>query len=153
VGVETNAVCNLASVCILAIKDHDGLVLRLLLPMLLMLALCFSRCRLHPNEATRMTKPSMHGHHNHMAKQNAETRDRTGDLQIFGLTLSQLSYRGKWIARFPSYDRITAMQENGMYLPMHARLCLPMHVRHRCCVKQTCKLWGSNPRAVTCSGS
>ena len=26
--------------------------------------------------------------------QNAETRDRTGDLQIFGLTLSQLSYRG-----------------------------------------------------------
>ena len=23
----------------------------------------------------------------------AETRDRTGDLQIFGLTLSQLSYR------------------------------------------------------------
>ena len=27
-------------------------------------------------------------------KQNAETRDRTGDLQIFGLTLSQLSYRG-----------------------------------------------------------
>ena len=24
----------------------------------------------------------------------AETRDRTGDLQIFGLTLSQLSYRG-----------------------------------------------------------
>ena len=27
-------------------------------------------------------------------KNNAETRDRTGDLQIFGLTLSQLSYRG-----------------------------------------------------------
>ena len=25
---------------------------------------------------------------------NAKTRDRTGDLQIFGLTLSQLSYRG-----------------------------------------------------------
>ena len=24
----------------------------------------------------------------------AETRDRTGDLQIFGLTLPQLSYRG-----------------------------------------------------------
>ena len=30
---------------------------------------------------------------------NAETRDRTGDFQIFGLTLSQLSYRGlmTWI--------------------------------------------------------
>ena len=27
---------------------------------------------------------------------SAETRDRTGDLQIFGLTLSQLSYRGWW---------------------------------------------------------
>ena len=26
---------------------------------------------------------------------NAETRDRTGDLQIFSLTLSQLSYRGR----------------------------------------------------------
>ena len=25
---------------------------------------------------------------------DAETRDRTGDLQIFSLTLSQLSYRG-----------------------------------------------------------
>jgi hypothetical protein len=29
---------------------------------------------------------------------NAETRDRTGDLQIFSLTLSQLSYRGFEIA-------------------------------------------------------
>ena len=28
---------------------------------------------------------------------NAETRDRTGDLQIFSLTLSQLSYRGNEI--------------------------------------------------------
>ena len=27
---------------------------------------------------------------------NAETRDRAGDLQIFSLTLSQLSYRGGW---------------------------------------------------------
>ena len=27
---------------------------------------------------------------------NAETRDRTGDFQIFSLTLSQLSYRGFW---------------------------------------------------------
>ena len=26
----------------------------------------------------------------------AATRDRTGDLQIFSLTLSQLSYRGFW---------------------------------------------------------
>ena len=26
---------------------------------------------------------------------SAETRDRTGDLQIFSLTLSQLSYRGE----------------------------------------------------------
>ena len=27
----------------------------------------------------------------------AETRDRAGDLQIFSLTLSQLSYRGCWL--------------------------------------------------------
>ena len=27
-------------------------------------------------------------------RNSAETRDRTGDLQIFSLTLSQLSYRG-----------------------------------------------------------
>jgi hypothetical protein len=27
---------------------------------------------------------------------NAETQDRTGELQIFSLTLSQLSYRGPW---------------------------------------------------------
>ena len=30
------------------------------------------------------------------SKSYAETRDRTGDLQIFSLTLSQLSYRGGW---------------------------------------------------------
>ena len=29
-----------------------------------------------------------------MGWKDAETRDRTGDLQFFGLTLSQLSYRG-----------------------------------------------------------
>ena len=29
-------------------------------------------------------------------RESAETRDRTGDLQIFSLTLSQLSYRGGW---------------------------------------------------------
>ena len=30
-------------------------------------------------------------------KNHAETRDRTGDLQIFSLTLSQLSYRGLFL--------------------------------------------------------
>ena len=30
----------------------------------------------------------------HLVPENAETRDRAGDLQIFSLTLSQLSYRG-----------------------------------------------------------
>ena len=30
----------------------------------------------------------------HEVKKNADTRDRTGDLQIFSLTLSQLSYSG-----------------------------------------------------------
>ena len=39
------------------------------------------------------------GNHNAMqtcTPNTAETRDRTGDLQIFGLTLSQLSCRGRW---------------------------------------------------------
>ena len=29
---------------------------------------------------------------------SAATRDRTRDLQIFSLTLSQLSYSGEWLA-------------------------------------------------------
>ena len=33
-------------------------------------------------------------HTKRVKRQSAETRDRTGDLQIFSLTLSQLSYRG-----------------------------------------------------------
>ena len=36
-----------------------------------------------------------------MKKNHAETRDRAGDLQIFGLTLSQLSYRGPWYFNTP----------------------------------------------------
>ena len=41
----------------------------------------------------------------------AETRERTGDLQIFGLTLSQLSYRGGWRGSGRAHRRImnTAM--------------------------------------------
>ena len=41
-------------------------------------------------QSTKLTPDSMHQH------EYAETRDRTGDLQIFSLTLSQLSYRGSW---------------------------------------------------------
>ena len=36
-------------------------------------------------------RPARHPSHN---GEIAETRDRAGDLQTFGLTLSQLSYRG-----------------------------------------------------------
>ena len=38
--------------------------------------------------------------------ENAETRDRTGDLQIFSLTLSQLSYRGCVLDSKPKQLRI-----------------------------------------------
>jgi hypothetical protein len=38
----------------------------------------------------------------------AETRDRTGDLQIFSLTLSQLSYRGRWRSNRPTLKRQVA---------------------------------------------
>ena len=37
---------------------------------------------------------------------HAETRDRTGDLQIFSLTLSQLSYRGLESKYFCSISHI-----------------------------------------------
>ena len=36
---------------------------------------------------------------------DAETRNRTGDLQIFSLTLSQLSYRGSWRISFAKVKR------------------------------------------------
>ena len=41
----------------------------------------------HTHRSTRILSSRSKG-------QDAETRDQTGDLQIFGLTLSQLSYRG-----------------------------------------------------------
>ena len=43
-------------------------------------------------EHARKQRPSTKA--NTREHKHAETRDRTGDLQIFGLTLSQLSYRG-----------------------------------------------------------
>ena len=49
---------------------------------------------------------------------HAETRDRTGDLQIFSLTLSQLSYRGLETRprnRCHSYD--TPNEDMTLYLP------------------------------------
>ena len=39
-----------------------------------------------------------------LGSQNAETRDRTGDLQIFSLTPSQLSYRGTGFLRVASAE-------------------------------------------------
>ena len=38
-------------------------------------------------------------------KENADTRDRTGDLQIFSLTLSQLSYRGSINCELLNYEQ------------------------------------------------
>ena len=76
---------------------------------------CWRWCAVHmKNKAMCCRRPSIfvrsrclqfaQGPQNTMAasktadcKADAETRDRTGDLQIFSLTLSQLSYRGGWI--------------------------------------------------------
>ena len=41
-------------------------------------------------------------------RKNAETRDRTGDLQIFSLTLSQLSYRGLMMQQTLCTDLLSA---------------------------------------------
>ena len=43
---------------------------------------------------------------------SAETRDRAGDLQIFSLTLSQLSYRGCWL---------------WVHAPGHHKHCMRQH--------------------------
>ena len=43
---------------------------------------------------------------------NAETRDRTGDLQIFGLTLSQLSYRGDGRRAAPDVSKKCKQQKS-----------------------------------------
>ena len=53
------------------------------------LTLWHSRCR---NKSPEPDRPA--DSFATCTKINAETRDRTGDLQIFSLTLSQLSYRG-----------------------------------------------------------
>ena len=61
----------------------------------------------------------MQDQHKAMDAKGAETRDRTGDLQIFSLTKSQLSYRGhttqsatcvQWIAcvNFPGHICLAA---------------------------------------------
>ena len=51
-----------------------------------------SELKLEAPQAIQNAKPEK--------KTHAETRDRTGDLQIFSLTLSQLSYRGHCSWRF-----------------------------------------------------
>ena len=56
---------------------------------------------------------------------HAKTRDRTGDLQIFSLMLSQLSYRGSWrisFAKVKRQDSIGAARIQGAALevkPLH----------------------------------
>ena len=42
-------------------------------------------------------------------REHAETRDRTGDLQIFGLTLSQLSYRGSVCVRLVEIFKLVVL--------------------------------------------
>ena len=44
---------------------------------------------------------------------NAETRDRTGDLQIFSLTLSQLSYRGVIV-----WSEALVISDHGARVPL-----------------------------------
>ena len=55
---------------------------------------------------------------------NAETQDRTGDLQIFGLTLSRLSYRGL-DARFEiAVCHVRGEMQVALHEHSHSELCL-----------------------------
>ena len=54
-------------------------------------------------------------HESAQVKFHAATRDRAGDLQIFGLTLSQLSYRGlKHSKHFTAMNITKEPEENGV---------------------------------------
>ena len=57
---------------------------------------------------------------------HAETRDRTGDLQIFSLTLSQLSYRGGWALTW--CEPVGSLLANSE-LPQKSRLNALSHVQ------------------------
>jgi hypothetical protein len=78
---------------------------------------------------TKETIPDTTAQTQHTANRKhktAETRDRTGDLQIFSLTLSQLSYRGRWGSNRPALKRQVArtnVQAQTRTLP--GRLELP----------------------------
>lgn len=48
-----------------------------------------------------------------LGSKNAATRDRTGDLQIFSLTLSQLSYRGRVMIEKMGCTTHTAMESEA----------------------------------------
>jgi hypothetical protein len=52
------------------------------------------------------------------ASQNAQTRDRTGDLQIFSLTLSQLSYRGLYELEHINYQKESTVRHHFRKRPL-----------------------------------
>ena len=58
----------------------------------------------------------------------AETRDWTRDIQIFSLTLSQLSYFGYWwlifTLKFRSLEKTQTLRKSGNWIlePIHKRL-------------------------------
>ena len=58
-----------------------------------------------------------------MRERGAATRDRTRDLQIFSLTLSQLSYRGATTPTHPFVQEFT--HTHAVHLESHARVHLP----------------------------
>ena len=87
---------------------------------------------------------------------NAETRDRTGDLQIFGLTLSQLSYRGHvFSSDIPIYKRTAPrIAQSSLFriqsFLLFLCLCLPkgpvaQWIRHR---PTEPRIAGSSPAGV-----
>ena len=77
----------------------------------------------------------------------AETRDRTGDLQIFSLTLSQLSYRGMFAGAPTILSQANPRKCRSKYVWQQASASACAVVRRQHILRQIAKSphWGLNP--------
>ena len=85
------------------------------------------------------------------SQKSAETRDRTGDLQIFSLTLSQLSYRGSDEGHL-ALDKGNSWPIVFSTLPARGTSCSP-RVCECVCVCVCLCMFASTDCACVCAGA